>query len=87
MVDGLEGDDLSSFQKGVGVSHVEEITIDLLMEHEVQVFRLDACGEFDFEESTPVVQSDHKEGGGCGDRRKLRIELVKVLLSPWVDTF
>jgi hypothetical protein len=51
-----------------------------------KVFCFDAGGQFDFEESASVIERDDEEGGCCGDGRSLRIELLKILLSPLVDS-
>jgi hypothetical protein len=51
-----------------------------------KIFGFDTGGQLDFEKGASVIECDDEEGGCCGDGRRLRVELLKILLSPLVDS-
>lgn len=59
---------------------------DLLMKDKGQTTVVDTCGQLDFQERTSVVESNGKKGGGRGNVRLLWIKLLKILLTPLVNS-
>jgi hypothetical protein len=62
VINRLETYDLCSFEEGIGISHVEQKSINLLVKNVSEVFCLYASWEFNFERSTAIIKSDYKEG-------------------------
>jgi hypothetical protein len=59
---------------------------DLLMKDKRQTAIVDTCGKLDFQERTSVVESNSKKGGRCGNVRLLWIKLLKILLTPLINS-
>jgi hypothetical protein len=82
----LKTDDLCSFEEGVSISHVEEVSEYFLVEDVREIFCFDASRQFDLEEGTAIVERDNEEGGSRGYRWGFRVQLLKILLAPLVHS-
>lgn len=82
LIHGLETDNLSSSQEGIGVMHVEQVLVNFFVENVWEVLVLDSRWHLYFEHLSFVVETDYKKGGASDYLGWFGVELGKVVLGP-----